>query len=79
MTTSRVHRHPLPVALGHCGTSLVQVLNGTLAINLTWPAPDPPDKDGGPLASSQERLLVRVSNYDSRLIFQRSQNEGQTF
>lgn len=62
-----------------CGTSLVQGLNGTLAINLNWPTPDPLDKDESLLAAYQERLLVRVSNYDSWFIFQRSQTEGQTF
>lgn len=34
MTTVRVFGHPLPVALGHFGTSLGQGQNGTLSINL---------------------------------------------
>lgn len=36
MTTVRVFGHPLPVALGHCGTRLGQGQNGTLSINLVW-------------------------------------------
>lgn len=53
MTTTRVQGHPLPVALGHCGTCLGQGQNGTLAINLDWPI-------------SKSRTKLRVFKQPSR-------------